>query len=64
MTKAQLMADWPKAMPKWNDKFPCPTAITLYKSAVAMRGIKQDFPIPPFPNFKQIFKDYQDAQTK
>jgi hypothetical protein len=51
-------------MPKWNEKFPCPTSITLYKSAVAMRQIKKDFPIPPFPNFKQIFKDYKDAQTK
>jgi len=58
------MANWPNTMPKWNEKFPCPTAITLYKSAVAMRQIKKDFPIPAFPNFEQIFKEYNDAQTK
>jgi len=58
------MAKWPKTMPKWNKKFPCPKEVTLYKSAVAMLGIKKDFPIPPHPNFKQIFKDHNDAQTK
>lgn len=58
------MANWPKTMPKWNEKYPCPQEVTLYKSAVAMTGIKKDFPIPPFPNFKRIFKEYQDAQTK
>lgn len=58
------MAKWPKKMPKWNEKFPCPASVTLYKSAVAMTSIKKDFPIPPFPNFEQIFKDYNNAQTK
>ena len=62
--KAQLMEGWPKNMPKWNDKFPCPKEVTLYKSAVSMLGFKKDFPIPPFPNFELIFKQYQDAQTK
>jgi hypothetical protein len=64
MSKQQLMQDWPKTMPKWNEKYPCPKEVTLYLSAVAMRQFKKDFPIPPFPNFKQIFKQYQDAQTK
>jgi len=63
-SKQELMAKWPKTMPKWNDKYPCPKEITLYLSAVAMRQIKKDFPIPKFPNFKQIFKEYNDAQTK
>ena len=63
-SKAELMAQWPKKMPKWNDKYPCPQSITLYRSAVAMTGFKKDFRVPKLPDFKQIFKDYNDAQTK
>ena len=54
--------DFPKTMPRWNDKYPCPTSITLYLSAVAMRKVFKKFPMPDFPNFNKIFKEYNDAQ--
>ena len=64
MGKAKLMENWPKKMPKWNAKYPCPKSVTLYLSAVTMTGFKKDFPIPPFPDFNTIFKEYNDAQIK
>ncbi len=59
---AKYLENFPKKFPAWNENYPCPTEITLYRSAVAMKRAKKDFPLPPEPDFKRIFKEYNDAQ--
>jgi len=59
---AKYLENFPKKFPTWNENYPCPTEITLYTSAVVMKRMKKDFPLPKHPDFTQIFKEYNDAQ--
>ena len=54
--------NWPKKYPKWNDKYPCPAEVTLYRSAVAMLKYNKSFQLPPEPDWDRIWREYQAAQ--
>tara|TARA_R100000544_G_scaffold35805_1_gene23421 strand:- start:349 stop:534 length:186 start_codon:yes stop_codon:yes gene_type:complete len=52
----------PKRLPKWNERYPCPTSVTLYMSGLAMRRMSKKFELPPEPDWAKIIKDYRAAQ--
>jgi len=59
---SKLLENWPKRLPKWNEKYPCPVEVTLYRSAVSMRSLSKNFQLPPEPNWDRIWKEYNAAQ--
>lgn len=59
---SKYLEGWPKLFPKWNEKYPCPTEVTLYRSAVTMLKYNKAFPLPPKPDWERIWKEYNAAQ--
>jgi hypothetical protein len=53
---------FPTNFPKWNERYPCPTEVTLYMSSIAIKKASKSWPMPPEPDFERIFKEYAIAQ--
>ena len=59
---AKYNENFPKKFPAWNKNYPCPTEITLYITAHILKRYNRQTIAPPLPDFKRIFKEYNDAQ--
>lgn len=55
------MQETPKKLPKWTARFPCPSEVTLYLSAKAMRANSKKFTMPPPPDWPRIIEDLNNG---